>query len=192
MKWCVRINLRDRPISGNLGRHDGSATEFDFEVESFKENVSDFGCGEVSIAQTLSKHDFNRRTRELRLAVEGWILDCTPATTFEGLNHGIYDKIEPEWTGTFSDADLVHNLKDEWDLAVGLVIAAEEASILLHDHGHPENADTLVRAYYLALALNTLGYDLEYYLPGMPVNALGRSPATTRTCLPYSRLAVLP
>ena len=32
--------------------------KLDFEVESIKENVSDFACGEVSSAQTLSKHDF--------------------------------------------------------------------------------------------------------------------------------------
>ncbi|MDA8746029.1 hypothetical protein N9N28_15495, partial [Rubripirellula amarantea] len=86
----------------------------------------------------------------------------------------VYETAEPESLGTFSDIELVRSLTDEWELVTGLAIATEEAASKMSDHGHPEDAETLVRAFYLALALNELGYDLEHYLPGMPVHALGR------------------
>ncbi|WP_145175467.1 hypothetical protein [Rubripirellula lacrimiformis] len=114
------------------------------------------------------------RTRDLWNLIEGWLLDEIPATEFEAHRLGIHDAIQPEWTGSFSDAELVSALTAEWELAAGVAIAADEAALLMLEHGHAHDAPALVRAYYLAVALNTLGYDLEHYLPGMPVHALGR------------------
>lgn len=153
----------------------GRQLSLDFEACTANEAVSCFTRNETPPAtNVLSKQEFMARTRALWNTIEGWLLDEIPLSTFEIDSLGIHDDIEPAWIGTFSDAEFVRTLSKEWDLAVGVAIAADEASLMMVEHGHHDDAPVLARAYYLALALNTLGYDLEYYLPGIPVNALGR------------------
>ncbi|MDA8743708.1 hypothetical protein N9N28_03640 [Rubripirellula amarantea] len=101
----------------------------DFEEITARETVADFTDERTEPkVRVLSKQDFMKRTRELWLAIEAWIIDCTPATEFSAFVHGVYETAEPESLGTFSDIELVRSLSDEWELVTGLAIATEEAA----------------------------------------------------------------
>ena len=145
----------------------------DFDALATRETVVDFSCpGSMPETMVLPKDAFVARTRAIWDAVEAWLIDLTPAHGFDAFSLGVFDKITPEATGTFADADHVQSITKEYALAAGVAIAADEAAVMLEEHGHPDDASTIVRAYYFALALNTLDYNLEHYLPGMPVHAL--------------------
>tara|TARA_R110002049_G_scaffold309101_1_gene516869 strand:+ start:8008 stop:8472 length:465 start_codon:yes stop_codon:yes gene_type:complete len=120
----------------------------------------------------LNRHGYVERTLEIWRAVDAWIVEYTPAHSFSASRLGVYDKTTPADTSCAAETDQMRSTLHEYDLAVSVAIAAAEASSLLVEHGHSDDAGTLVRAYYLAVALNTLDYDLEHYLPGMPVLAL--------------------
>ncbi len=101
------------------------------------------------------------------------MIDFTSAHGFCATSLGAFDKIAIEQNGTFTDADQAQLLIDEYKLAIAVAIAGKGSSMLVDEHGHSSDASTMIRAYYFALALNTLEYDLEHYLPGVPVHVLG-------------------
>lgn len=116
----------------------------------------------------VSKTEYRKQIATLWQAVHGWMLDLTPATEFYARSLGVYQNITPETDGSFDDANEVHDLTEQYSIAAGVAIAAEEAAAMMSEHGHPENADPAIRAYYFALALSILGYDLEHYLRAIP------------------------
>lgn len=147
---------------------------FEFESAATAEFAADYDIHSTNTSDTiLSKEDFIARILTVWNAVEFWMSGLIPAHRFDAEALGVYWKIEPEWVGTFSDADQVQQLSDEYAIAASMAIAVEEAAITLKEHGHPEYASPMVRAFYFGLALNTLGYDLECCMPGIPVHALG-------------------
>jgi len=168
---CQNFGQVEEPKSPSPKR--GRQLTLDFEAEATHEAAEPFDGGEHrDQTAILSKDAFTARTRTIWDAVNAWIVDYTPAFGFDAYKLGVFEKIEPEWRGTFSDADQVRLLKDDYALACGVAIAVEDASIMIEEHGHSADAETLIRAYYLAIALATAGFDLEHYLPGFPIHSL--------------------
>ncbi|QDS92490.1 hypothetical protein FF011L_12330 [Roseimaritima multifibrata] len=145
-----------------------------FETQATFKVAEQLTASEQPGKNVLSIEDYKARTRAIWDAVNAWIIEFTPSIEFDAHELGVYEKIKPESQGSFSDEDQERLLKDDYALACGVAIAVEDASILMEDHGHADDAESLTRAYYLAIALKSADFDLEHYLPGFPVHCMER------------------
>lgn len=150
----------------------GRQLTLDFESQTTCEMIEPFAAAENADESVLSKEALKCRTRKIWNAVNGWLIDYTPAIGFDAFALGVFEKVELETSGTFADTDQVRLLKDDYALACGMAIAAEDAALAMEEQGLDDDAETVLRVYYLVIALAATGFDLEYYLPGFPVHSL--------------------
>lgn len=150
----------------------GRQLTLDFESQTTCEMTEPFAAAENADESVLSKEAFKFRTRKIWNAVNGWLIDYTPAIGFDAFALGVFEKVELETSGTFADTYQVRLLKDDYALACGMAIAAEDAALAMEEQGLDDDAETVIRVYHLVIALAATGFDLEHYLPGFPVHSI--------------------